>query len=144
MPPREGLGMSEFSISMRRGACFGRCPQYTVTVRADGSVDFTGERFTGVEGEHSHRANMDQLALLRQKTQAVFATTQDVMPGTAACGNHATDMPQITLTLEDANGTRQLRHYTGCTSAPAALRELEKLIDSTANVGEWISGRATQ
>lgn len=143
-PPREGLAMSEFSISMRRGACFGRCPQYSVTVKGDGSVDFVGERFVGATGAHSHRADMDKLALLRQKAQAVFRSTADVVPGAAGCRNYATDMPQVTLTLADADGTRGLRHYTGCADAPAALRELEQLIDATARVDEWVSGRALQ
>lgn len=143
-PPREGPAMSDFSITMRRGACFGRCPQYTVTVNGAGQVDFFGKRFVGASGTHTHRADMDQLAPLLQQTQAVFASIQDVVPGAASCRRHTTDMPQITLTLEDANGTRTLRHYTGCADAPAALLALEQQIDATANVTEWVSGRATE
>src|SRR3546814_8783422 len=42
--PREGSAMSEFAISMWRGACFGRCPQYKLTVDGGGGVEFVGER----------------------------------------------------------------------------------------------------
>ncbi|WP_206370941.1 DUF6438 domain-containing protein [Solimonas marina] len=143
-PPREGLGMSEFSIRMRRGVCFGRCPQYTVTVNAAGQVDYIGERFVGVDGERQHRADMDKLGLLRQQAQAVFASTKDVVPGAASCPHYATDMPQVTLTLTDANGSRQLRHYTGCANPPPALGQLEQLIDEVAGVDEWVTGKATQ
>jgi hypothetical protein len=140
--PREGLAMSEFAITMRRGACFGRCPQYSVTVDGGGNVDFTGTRFVNASGSHHGKADMSAVAALRSKTNAVFADVGDIVPGTSACKHYATDHPQITLELRTADGVRTLRHYTGCASSPPALRELEALIDRTANVDEWVSGRA--
>lgn len=140
--PREGLAMSEFAITMRRGACFGRCPQYSVTVDGGGNIDFTGARFVDAEGPHRAQADMDAVAVLRSKASAVFASIGDVVPGSAACERYATDHPQITLELRTAEGSRTLRHYTGCVPAPAALRELEDLIDRTANVDQWVKGGA--
>lgn len=134
--------MSEFSISMRRGACFGRCPVYRVTIGGDGSVEFVGERFVGAVGTRSGRADLAQLATLRAKASAVFATTSDIVPGEASCRSYATDHQQIGMALQTAQGVRELRHYTGCASPPPALVELEKLIDATAGVEEWVSGRA--
>lgn len=32
------------SVAMRRGACFGRCPEYTLTIRRDGTVIYNGTR----------------------------------------------------------------------------------------------------
>lgn len=140
--PREGLAMSEFAITMRRGACFGRCPQYSVTVDGGGNVDFVGTRFVSASGSHHAKADMSDVAALRSKTNAVFADVGDIVPGTSACKHYATDHPQITLELRMADGVRTLRHYTGCASSPPALRELEALIDRTANVDQWVSGRA--
>lgn len=140
--PREGLAMSEFAITMRRGACFGRCPQYSVTVDGGGNIDFVGTRFVNASGPHHAKADMNAVAVLRGKTAAVFAGVGDVVPGTSACKHYATDHPQITLELRTADGVRTRRHYTGCASSPPALRELEALIDRTANVDEWVSGRA--
>lgn len=140
--PREGLAMSEFSVSMRRGACFGRCPQYTVAVDGDGGVTFNGDRFVNASGAHSGNADMAAVARLRDKTNEVFSTLDDVVPGAASCKHYATDHPQITLQLHTADAVRTLRHYTGCASAPAKLVELENLIDQTANVDQWVSARA--
>lgn len=137
--PREGLAMSEFSISMRRGACFGRCPQYTVTIDGAGGVTFDGDRFVNAAGTQSGKADMAAVAVLRSKTNEVFSTLSDVVPGAASCKHYATDHPQISLEWRTAEGVRTLRHYTGCTAVPAKLIALEKLIDRTADVDEWVS-----
>src|SRR3546814_6461844 len=55
--PREGSAMSEFAISMWRGACFGRCPQYKLTVDGGGGVEFVGERAVNALGAHSGKAD---------------------------------------------------------------------------------------
>ncbi|NGY03851.1 DUF6438 domain-containing protein [Solimonas terrae] len=142
--PREGMQMSEFSISMRRGACFGRCPQYRVTIDGAGGVEFVGDRFVNALGSFRGRADMAAVAELRRKAADVFATLADVVPGAAGCRHYATDHPQITLELRTAEGVRTLRHDSGCAAPPAALGELEQLIDSTAQVDEWVSGRAVR
>lgn len=142
--PLEGSAISEFSISMRRGACFGRCPQYVVTIGGGGGVKFDGARFVSAVGSHFGSAEMAAVARLRSKANEVFATLGDVVPGAASCKNYATDHSQITLALRTADKTRTLRHYSGCASAPAELVELENLIDRTAKVDEWVSGRVLQ
>ena len=37
-------------ITLQRTACFGACPVYTVSIYADGTVAYNGERFVEVEG----------------------------------------------------------------------------------------------
>src|SRR3546814_6344115 len=74
IPPREGSAMSEFAISMWRGACFGRCPQYKLTVDGGGGVEFVGERAVNALGAHSGKADMAAVATLRSKASEVFST----------------------------------------------------------------------
>ena len=43
---------NEIQISLERTICFGRCPNYRVTIEGDGSVTYEGWRFVKVEGTH--------------------------------------------------------------------------------------------
>ncbi len=40
-------------ITLERTACFGACPVYTLSIYADGTVVYNGERFVDVEGEQT-------------------------------------------------------------------------------------------
>ncbi len=45
--------LSEVSVSLRRGECgLGACPDYTVTVHGDGSVDYVGRLNVDAAGRH--------------------------------------------------------------------------------------------
>lgn len=32
------------AVTMRRGACFGRCPEYTLTINSNGKAEYSGKR----------------------------------------------------------------------------------------------------
>ena len=53
--------------SLERTACFGFCPVYTVTVHADGSVDYHGERFVVTQGDQSGQLTAEQMTALQAK-----------------------------------------------------------------------------
>src|SRR3546814_10145169 len=106
LAPREGSALSEFAISMWRGACVGRCPQYKRTVDGGGGVEFVGERAVNALGAHSGKADMAAVATLRSKASEVFSTLTDVVPGAASCKHYATDHPQITLELRTVDSVR--------------------------------------
>lgn len=53
------------SVVLRRTACFGQCPVYTVEISATGQVKYIGEEFVGVKGiRHGSipQANVELLA----------------------------------------------------------------------------------
>lgn len=41
------------SITLHRGACFGTCPVYDVTLNSDGTAVYTGGPFAPRQGEHT-------------------------------------------------------------------------------------------
>ena len=43
---KAGIDNHILSVSMRRTACYGRCPDYTVTINKDGTVTYYGRLFT--------------------------------------------------------------------------------------------------
>src|SRR6187200_1158641 len=46
----EDHGITE--IGLERTACFGKCPIYSVVIKSDGSVQYTGEKFVERLGKH--------------------------------------------------------------------------------------------
>jgi len=50
---------------LARGACYGPCPVYEVTVMKDGTVKYTGKTFVITEGAAEKRLTREQLAELR-------------------------------------------------------------------------------
>lgn len=96
--------------------CFGACPVYTVTVRPDGTGTFEGQRFTAVTGARDFRITpaqyegfLTRLAPYRPRSGSVR-----VAPGTASCGQHATDMPSVEVQWDGRAGHRAFSYYFGC------------------------------
>lgn len=129
-----------FSIGMRHGPCYGRCPVYRVTVHSDGRVEFVGDRFVAAPGVQNKQIDVVRIAALGVQARKLFATVGDVKPGTKSCGTYATDMPQISLEFDEGGRMRTIAHYTGCASVPAALAAFERSFVDTVAVDEWVKG----
>lgn len=129
-------------IRLTRTPCFGKCPVYSVTVHADGRVEYNGQRWVASAGEHSGQADPHELA----KLQALLQTNPlpllaDYRPGQPGCGTPVTtDMPGASITLQQAGKTRILHYYRGCPNAPNWLAELATQIDKAAVSGRWVGG----
>lgn len=128
-----------YVIELQRGACFGRCPQYSLRI-ADGEVVFSGERYVAVTGTQMGSANPEALAglLIRLRDPAIARLKDIYRPGQPGCGAVSTDMPsnRIAWTLD---GRRHLLdYYQGCEDAPPALRTLPAAIDAAANSAQWL------
>lgn len=130
------------SIRLSRTPCFGRCPVYSVTVHADGRVEYHGERWVASMGNHGGEADPRELAALGAFLQArPLPPVADYRPGKPGCGTPVTtDLPGASITIEQAGKTRTLHHYPGCPGAPDWLAELATRIDRAAASGRWVSG----
>lgn len=99
-PPDPGPGDR---IEMSRGPCFGACPVYTVTVRADGRVRFEGLEFVKVTGVREARGAATDVAGLFALGDSIgfFDLPSDITPSNeAACGDAWTDMPDAEVTRD--------------------------------------------
>jgi hypothetical protein len=115
--PKPPVAIESDSITYTTGACFGRCPVFSVTVRPDGSSVFKGERFTAVTGEKAFQLTPAQyedfakrLAPYRPESgEAIYA------PGQPLCKEVATDLPGVDIRWTRAIGDSQhLYYYFGC------------------------------
>jgi hypothetical protein len=71
---REGWDMEEYrggmtSVTLRRGLCFGTCPMYEVTLTAEGSATWHGERFVDRLGYHEGQVDVNDFGRLARFIQ---------------------------------------------------------------------------
>lgn len=126
------------SISLTRTACYGRCPIYTVSVRSDGLVQYKGEGFVLVEGEHAYRIDASAAqALIERFRKAGFWKLR---------GSYAadiTDNPTQILTMTVGGETGTISDYAGLYAGmPPIVAELEKAVDETSDVARMVTGNA--
>lgn len=124
-------------VTLTRSVCYGTCPDYTVTLRGDGSVEYVGRQFVGKRGRATDKVPpADVLALVRKLDAAGF----DRLAVPTPCPKGiATDNPTHTLTLERGGRAHTVEHYMGNLCAPPVLVELEDAVDAAAKTQRWTS-----
>lgn len=131
--PAAAQDEAEVAITLERGACFGVCPVYTLTIYTDGTVIFNGERHTTVEGEQSIQIDPGIVAnLIAGFEESGFFEWEDEYTHMSV-----SDLPYITTSVTRDGETKTIRRYTGDTSAPQALPYLELWIDLATYSIQW-------
>ena len=131
-------------VMLERGPCFGRCPVYSVAMNAQGLVRFKGQRNVLQPGEHQQQHAPAEFArLLDEVTRlGVFDLADSYSPGDPTCRHYATDMPSARLEIQNGAQHVTVKHYLGCSEAPAQLRTIEELIDQRTGSTSWIKEAA--
>lgn len=122
------------SLSLRRTACFGECPVYSLTVHGDGRVDYLGERHVRVVGEeHWTIAPVAVNELFGAFVRAQYL--QLVTPKES--GVHVSDLPSADTELRLGGKQHAIHHYgpnenvlLGQGPATEELSRLERLVDT--------------
>ncbi len=137
------------TISMKRTACLGPCPEYEVHINGDGSVAYNG-------GQHTAQKGVDRFQVSRETVEELvdsfyakgFWEMEDRYDGGAAVVTEQDngssmmmkkklpDLPTTMTTIKVGDKGKTVTNYQ---DAPAALKELEaaidKLIDRQKRVG---------
>ena len=123
-------------IHLSRSMCYGTCPAYSVIIRGDGSVHFSGEKYVQIPGEHDARIAPDAvMELVRQFERAKFFATGDKYIA------EVTDNPTYTLTLTVGGKTKTVTDYVGeQVGMPLVITDLENAVDEAAGTERWIKG----
>ena len=122
------------TITLTRGACFGFCPVYRVSISDDGEVVYNGEQFVNVRGEQRARIASEAVrALLAQFDTIGFDQLQDEYRAPV------TDHPTYTVTLTRNGRSKTVVDYAGVNAGmPRAVRDLQAEIDRVANTAQWV------
>lgn len=129
-------GKPRIIATLERTECFGTCPVYRVTVRADGSVEWLGQGHVAKPGVATAKLSNATLAALRKLfTDAKYFD----LKGDADC-HEMTDQPSVITSYDDGTNKRTIRHYLGCSRAPSGLSALEERFDALVTT-EWVGKR---
>lgn len=102
------------TITFEETACFGSCPIFSVTLKADGSGTFTGTRFVAAKGEHPFKATPEQVKAFLARIEA-FRPEGVVEYGYDNCSVPVrTDSPSVRVTWQNDSGADALSWYLGC------------------------------
>jgi len=126
---------------MERGPCYGRCPVYGVSMSAGGAVTFEGRRNVAAPGNRVAQRGAEAFATLMAELSklGLFELDGAYVAGAPHCLQHATDAPVVTIAASDGRRSARVKHDLGCHDAPAALLEIEALIDRRTGAGDWIN-----
>ena len=129
-------------ITLERGACFGTCPIYKVTVASDGTVTFEGFNYTKTKGKATVRIKRKDFQRLVKEFEKIkyFSLDDKYVPGEPNCGPSATDMPYVKSSIQLKGKTKSISHYQGCFGSEVvrALFALDRRIDEVAGTAKWI------
>jgi hypothetical protein len=131
------------SITYETGACFGRCPIYAVTVRADGAGRFEGRNFTAVSGVRTFRLSARQYrAFAARLAPHRPRGVEEINMGHSRCRRPATDLPSVAVTWRNGRGVDRLSFYYGCLDpGNAALAQALRGAPELLPIGDFIGGR---
>jgi len=109
-------------LSMRRTACFGKCPTYEVSFYKNGKVLYEGKKFVKNEGLYEGKINIKTIALIQDKIREI-----DFFELDSIYDARISDLPSVILEVNiDDKNHKVLDRYKG----PVKLRDFEKFIDN--------------
>ena len=125
---------------LERGPCLFNCPIYTLTVHADGSVDYEGSNFVKTAGRATWNIGQKGVAdLVRAFEEARFFQLADAYVEVSV-----TCAPYNVTNLSVGGRTKTIRHYAGDMHAPDALVALEEAFDRIVNSEPFVGTREEQ
>lgn len=127
----EGYGGQITSVSLQRGACFGRCPVYDVTLRADGTATWNGESFVDRLGRQEAQIDLNDYGRLVRflERAGFFGWEPEYVAG------NITDLPNYYLTAVTNSEARTVHQYG--VDEPADFWVIATLVDCLAEAAEW-------
>jgi hypothetical protein len=140
-PDRSSVATGE-AISLERTACFGRCPEYRITVTPAGAVTYEGRANVRRTGSATAEIPPDSVAgLLREMEEAGYFTFSDRYTASEpTCRRYTTDSPSVISSATFRGRTKRIEHDYGCGGVPGALTVLEQRIDQVLGSNQ-LTGR---
>ena len=126
--------MENVEIRLTRGACYGFCPVYTVTVNDQGEVRYEGRNFVNVVGAATSTIPPADVARLVARFDDVgFNDLRDAYRG------EMTDFPTYTLSITRNGQTKTVVDYAGTSAGmPREVRALQDDVDRVTGTAQWV------
>ena len=109
-------------IVLSKGACFGECPVYTLTIYNTGLMKFNGVRFTKMDGKHEKKLSEEAyIALVKNFDDVDLWKYDDVYDMQIA------DLPTTSISYSSKEKTKSVK---GKADRPEKILELENALIS--------------
>ena len=143
----------EVEITLTRSACFGNCPDYTVTLDGQGNVKFStqGESYPGEAEVHREFSRSDGVLLSGVHTDKIDPKIVSDLVERFRDANffslkdeyvaEVTDNPTYSLTIDTGTRSKTVVDYVGDeVGMPAVVTELQQAVDLAAGTARWVEG----
>ena len=132
--PSSPVAGEELVITLERTACFGKCPVYSLKIKGDGTVIYSGVDFVQIRGIQESTIGTDEVnRLVEEFEKADYFSLKDSYTSFGM-----SDMPSANTSIIIGGKTKSIQHYLGDRTAPEKLTELENKIDEIVNSAQWI------
>jgi len=122
--------LKNLSITLNRTACFGACPEYTLTIDANGNITFEGRNYTAITGTATSILAPGKLVELAEEVEKA-----DFFGLDNSYSRDVTDNPTYTLSVKMGGRSKQVSSYG---TRPRRLQILMDRVDQIANTAQWI------
>ncbi|MBS2024738.1 MAG: hypothetical protein JST92_20270 [Deltaproteobacteria bacterium] len=128
---------ADLVITLERTACYGSCPDFTLTLDARGHVQFQGRGYVLVEGGRERDVPGKDVAELYR-----FMLASGYLDFHDEYSSRVTDHPSAITSLTARGASKKVRHYLAeGTGAPEVLASIEKRIAEVAQIAPWVGTR---
>lgn len=112
-----------------------------MSITNTGTVTFEGKRFVATTGTATTHIDASKVAALQTTIDEhdFYSLDDKYAYGEPNCKEYATDAPTVIITVSSKDKTKRVEHDAGCMNAPHRIGDLQKKIDSIANVSYFIS-----
>jgi|TARA_B110000091_G_scaffold52299_1_gene57503 hypothetical protein len=121
----------KLKIEFSRGACYGTCPIYTISVNEDRHVKYNGKRFVEAQGIfdwYMDRLDFKELDKLLSRKELSVSVDYNL---------RAQDLPLTSLTIYTETDTITIKHKGAIPKElKESIKELEFLLTKSANWGK--------
>ncbi len=120
-------------VSLRRGACFGACPQFTYTVYKSGYAEYNGERNVKKTGKWVARLSKEEIV------EIVGWIRQYKMEekNKSYINEYLADFPGVWVTVSDKNP--RLEIFVNHDQPPVEITGFISLVEGTISKQKWAS-----
>jgi ankyrin repeat protein len=125
-------------ITLQRTGCLGMCPEYSVEIRGDGSVTFTGGSFALITGAHHEQIPTNVVVdLVNQFRVADYFSLKNKYNW------DVTDNPTYTTSIQFDGNKKEVIDYVGLEAGmPEVVESLENSIDDAVGIQKWLKETA--
>jgi len=118
-------------ITLRRTACFGPCPDYSLTIHGNGTVLYEGHSHVKIRGNYTYSIPQENVKKLIDNAyySSGFFSMADSYGGCIDC-------PTYALSISVDNTTKSVRYLTS--AAPDGLKFLDKRVDELAETDRLV------